>query len=51
MGDNMKDVFNPLKHIQHMEDVKNWILPKVGEKYIAEKVPYLKEEQFKTYLS
>jgi len=51
MGDNIKDHFNPLKHIRHMQDVKNWISPKVGEKYIAEKVPYLKEEQFKTYLS
>jgi len=51
MGDNTKEHFNPLKHIRHIQDVKNWIMPKVSQKYIAEKVPYLKEEQFKEYLS
>lgn len=51
MGDNTKEHFNPLKHIRHIQDVKNWILPKVSDNYIAEKVPYLKEELFKTYLS
>jgi hypothetical protein len=59
LGDIEEDqLFQPLKHISYMSDVRKYLAKKIlnseGElkdfNYMSEKVPYLNFEQFKKYL-
>jgi hypothetical protein len=59
LGDIEEDqLFQPLKHISYMSDVRKYLAKKIlnseGElkdfNYMSKKVPYLNFEQFKKYL-